>query len=102
MRRRKAGDIFLRAGTVALVEHDDLRERGELFGVRRELGVDLVKVLQRIAPLGACNVQNVADHAGALDMAQKPVAQSRALRRALDEPGDIRRDKGIFIVLHDA
>ena len=42
----------------------------------------------------------MAEHARALDMAQEIVPQPRALRRALDEPGDIRRHERLFVAPH--
>ena len=35
-------------------------------------------------------------------MAQKVMPQPRALRRALDQAGNIRNDKGVFVILHHA
>ena len=102
IRRSKARDVLLCTRAVALVEHDDLRQRREFFRVRGKFCVDLFKVVERIAPLRAGDVQDMADHARTLDMAQKVVPESRALRRALDEPRNIRNNKGIFIVLHNA
>ena len=98
----EAGDVLFGAEDVALVEGHDLRAGGQHFAVGGKLCVDLFKIFQRVAPLHAGDIHHMHQHARALDVAQEIVPQPRARRRALDEPGDIRRHEGTVVKLHHA
>ena len=93
--------ILLGTVNVALVQRDQLRKRSEFFAVFLEFRVDFFEIFPRVAPLDAGNIDDVYEHARALDMAQEIVPQPRALRRALDEPGDIRRHKRFIVIFHN-
>lgn len=94
--------VLFRAVHVAFVQNDDLRQRRQLFAVLFEFGVYFFEILVRIAPFHARNIHYVAEHARALDMPEKVVPQPLAVRRALDETGDIRRHERLFVAPHHA
>ena len=89
------GDL-LRAGHVDLVRHHDARARRQLVGVQRQLAVDDIVILQRIASLVvARQVHHVHDERRALDVAQELVSQTAPFVRALDEAGDVGHDEAV-------
>ena len=91
--RRLAG-----AGGVDLVAHDDARTGLQLVGVQRQLAIDDLVVLQRVAPLEAARqVDHVHDERGALDVAQELMSQPAALVRALDQAGDVGDDEAVVV-----
>ena len=75
---------------------------GDNLGALRKLGVefhklfvDFFKIFNRVAPLAARDVHHVHQHPAALDMAQKCVPETYAVRSALDKPGNIRHHKAL-------
>ena len=86
-----------------LVGDDDLRAACQPRIVSRKLGVDLLDVLHRVAPLRARDVHDVQNQAAAVNMAQEFVSQPRALGCALNQPGDVGDDKALALAgLHHA
>ena len=71
---------------IGLVERDDLRLVGEIVAVGHEF---LTHGLVGLPGMLAGAVDEVEQHPAALDMAEKPVAEARALMRAGDQPGDV-------------
>ena len=79
---------------VDLVRHHDARARRQLVGVERQLVIDDLVVLERVAALPvAREVDHVHDERGALDMAEELVSQAAPLVRTLDETGDVGHDE---------
>ena len=88
---------------VGLVRDDDLRAGGKVGGILRELCVDGVKVLDRVAALAARHVDDMNEQAAAVDMAQEVVTKARALGCALDDAGDVGHDeRNALVDVHDA
>eukprot|EP00636_Phaeomonas_parva_P016115 CAMPEP_0118866878 /NCGR_PEP_ID=MMETSP1163-20130328/10658_1 /TAXON_ID=124430 /ORGANISM="Phaeomonas parva, Strain CCMP2877" /LENGTH=158 /DNA_ID=CAMNT_0006801237 /DNA_START=63 /DNA_END=535 /DNA_ORIENTATION=- len=82
-----------RLGVVELVEHDDLRHRGELRVEGEELLAEPgVAPLDLRRLLGA--VQEVQQQAAAPDVPQERVPQPAAVRGAVHQPGNVRDDDG--------
>ena len=71
---------------VDLVQDDELRSRLEPGSVGGELAVDRAEPLLEIR-LGG--VEHVDEQSRALEMREELVAETRAVGRALDEPGDV-------------
>ena len=71
---------------VGLVERDDLRLVGEAVAVGLELGAH---GLVGLAGVLAGAVDEMQQHAAALDMAEEAVAEPGALVRALDQAGNV-------------
>ena len=91
------------AQQVALVRNDELRPLGERGIVLLELRVDRLEILDGVAPLAARYVHQMQQKAAAVDVPQEIVPEARALRRALDDAGDVRHDEGHALVhVHDA
>ena len=84
---------------VDLVEADELRLGGELRAIGLELGADgavgLAQLLLRA-------VDQMDQHAAALDMAEEAVAEAGALMGALDQPGDVGQHEFAIASAHDA
>ena len=85
----QAGDLLLqgvRIERVGLRERDDLGLVGEAVAVGLELVAD-----GAVGPAGmfARAVDEVEQHAAALDMAEEAVAEAGALVRSLDQAGDV-------------
>ena len=95
---------MLRGGRqVDLIRDEDLRAPRDLFAVARQLRIDLMIVLDRIAPLDARGIDDVQDETRPLHMAQEVMSEPHAVRRALDEPRNVSHDEALLIVrLHDA
>ena len=55
-----------------------------------------------IATFATRNIHQMTQHTRTLDMAQEIVSKPRALRRAFDKSGDIRRHERFFVVAHYA
>ncbi|MPM76237.1 hypothetical protein SDC9_123234 [bioreactor metagenome] len=89
----KAREVFLRLRQVGLVGCDELRNLREQRGKLLELGVDFLKIFNRVAQFAACDVEHMHKHARALDMPEEIVPKPRALRRTFDEAGNIREHK---------
>ena len=83
---------------VGLICHDDLWACSELGRILCQLCVDGVKVRDRIAPLAAGNVDHMNEQTAAVNVAKEVVAKARAVRRALDDAGDIGHDKAHALV----
>ena len=65
--------------------------------------VDTVVILDGVAPLNTRGVHDMQDDLRALDMAQKLMTESRAVRSALDQAGNIRHHEILLLVhSHDA
>ncbi len=77
---------LLRRHRVGLVERHDLRLVGEPFAIGVELRPHGLVGLARML---AGAVDQMQQHAAALDMAEEAVAQPRALVRALDQAGNV-------------
>ena len=86
----------LRGGNVALVAQHDLRAVGQLSAEAGQLVVDLLKVRLGVAALAARDINDVQQQAAALDMAQKVMAQTDTLGRALDQARNIGTDKALL------
>ena len=99
--RLEAWQILRRLRQVDLVRDEDLRAARDFLAVLLELCIDLVVVVDRVAALDARGVDDVQDELRALDVAQKVVAEADAIRRALDEAGDVRHDEALLIVRLD-
>ena len=75
-------------GQVDLVGDDDLRARGQLRRVARPAPSSITRRSSRgRGPVCGVEVHQVHQHPGALDVAQELVAEPRAFRGALDQPG---------------
>ena len=82
------------ACNVDLVGNHDARTRRQLVGVERQLVVDDLVIIERVAALPvAREVDHVHDERGALDMAEELVSQAAPLVRSLDETGDVGHDE---------
>ena len=81
------------AEQVALVGGDDLHTRCQHVAVGAQLGIDGLKVLDRVASLAAGDVHQMHQQAAAVDVAQKIVAEAGAVARALDDARDVRHDE---------
>ena len=81
------------AEQVAFVGGDDLRARGQHVAVGAQLGVDGLKVLDRVAPLAAGDVHQMHEQAAAVDVAQEVVAEAGTVARALDDARNVRHDE---------
>ena len=84
---------LLVARHVALVARDNHRTLCKLGIELLQLRIDRLEVLDRISALAARDVDDMDEHAAALDVAQELMSQTRSLPRALDQSGDIRHDK---------
>ncbi len=71
---------------IELVQHDDLRELGEPGAVRIELAVDDLELLRGIS---RSRVDDVDEHARALEVREELVAEPDAFAGALDQAGDV-------------
>ena len=88
---------------VALVGGDDLFAGGQVDLIAGQLPVDGHDVLDGIAALGARGIHDVDQDPGALQVGQEFMAQASAVRRALNEAGDVRHDKARRVLqVHDA
>ncbi len=95
-RRRIADRVHLRCG-------DDLRLGGKLGAERRELALNRLEILDRIAARRAGDVHEVHQHLRAIEMLQEPIAEPFALVRAFDEPGHVGDDEAaVAAQRHDA
>ena len=91
------------AAQVAFVCGDYLPALGKLGGILLELGVYRIKILDRVSPLGARNVDEMNEQTAAVYVPQKIVAETRTLGRTLDYAGDIGHDEGAaFVYIYDA
>ena len=81
------------AEQVAFVGGDDLRARGQHVAVGAQLGVDGLKVLDRVAPLAAGDVHQMHEQAAAVDVAQEVVAEAGTVARTLDDARNVRHDE---------
>ena len=84
---------------IDLVQCDDLDLVGELSVIGLELGAH---GLVGLAGMLAGRIDQMQQHAAALDMAEEAVAEARAFMRALDQPGNIREHEFAAVGIHDA
>src|SRR5262249_44367258 len=78
---------------VDLGERDDLRALGQRLVVARELAVDGVEVLLRLAVRLDRKLDEVKEDPRPLDMPEEAVAEAGAFGGALDEAGDVGEDE---------
>src|SRR5882757_1826762 len=90
---------IVRRHRVDLVERDDLDLVGELPLIGLEFGSNR---LVGLAGMFAGRVDEMQQHAAALDMAQKPVAEAGAFVGALDQTRNIRQHEFTAVRIHDA
>ena len=91
------------ADRIHLRRRDDLRLRRKLGAERRELALDGLEVLDRIASGCARDIDEMHQHLGAIEMLQKPIAEPLAFVRPFDEPGHVGDDEAaIAAQRHDA
>ena len=83
---------------VDLVGDDDLRLGGDGGIEQRQLAVDDVEVVERVAAAHAAGVEQMHQQAGARDVAQEAVAEAVAGVGALDQAGDVGEDEGGVLV----
>ncbi len=75
---------------VDLVRHHDAWARSQLIGGERQLVVDDLVVIERVAALPvAREVDHMHDERRALDMAKELMSQATPFVRTLDETGDV-------------
>ncbi len=97
------GIIVLLVDHIDLVCRNDLGSFGKRLVVGRELFVDGVDIRYGIASLRGSRVHDMHDQSGPLNMAQKLVPKPYALRRALDQSGDIGDHKALGVLqIHHA
>ena len=84
---------------VDLVQRDDLDLVGEMSLIGFELGAHR---LVGLAGVLAGRVDQMQQHAAALDMAEEAVAEAGAFMRALDQAGNIRQHEFAAVGIHDA
>ena len=90
------------AEQVTLIADDDLRALGKLRAVLAQLRVYRVKVLDRVAPLAAGDIDQMREQTAAVDVPQEVMAKPRALGCSLNDARDIRHDKGYALIhVHD-
>src|SRR5688572_6802232 len=85
---------FLGLGYVHLGRDDDLGLFGKVWIMFGKLGIDDVKFFDRIALAGAGNVDQVKQHASALDVPQELNAKSMTEVSAFDQSGNIGDHEG--------
>ena len=78
---------LVRGQQVGLVGNNDLRTRCQKLAVAGKLGVDLLNVVDRVAALTACRVNQMQQQSAAINVAQEVVAQTGTLARASIMPG---------------
>jgi len=86
--------VAVRGQEVDLVRRDDHRTVRQISRVLPKFLVNLLEVLDGIPVLAAGYVHNVHKQTAAVDVPQKIVAQTRALRRALDDTGNVGHHEG--------
>ena len=96
------GDGVLRRHEVGLGEHEHARQRRQLGAVGGELGLDRRVVVRRVGAVERREVEHVDEHPAALDVGQEVVAETGALRGALDQPGDVGDDQLAVVGLDGA
>ena len=90
---------LLRRQRIRLVERDDLDLVGEAIAVSFEF---VAHRLVGFARVFAGAVDDVQQHAAALDMAEEAVAEPDAVVRALDQPRQIREHEVAIVDAHHA
>ena len=100
-RFRRSRCFFNSSGVnrVDLVQRHDLDLVGEMSLIGLELGPHR---LVGLAGMFAGGVDQVQQHAAALDMAEKPVAEAGAFMRALDQAGNVGEHEFAALRVHDA
>lgn len=81
------------AQQVGLVGNNDLRMRCQKLAVAGKLGVDLLNVVDRVAALTACRVNQMQQQSAAINVAQEVVAQTAPSLCALDNARNVGMTK---------
>ncbi len=81
---------------VQLIEHQPARFVGQLGVVGGQLGQDGLRALHRVAVVKRRHVHQMQQQTGTLQVAQKLVPQTGALRGAFDEAWHIGHDKTLL------
>ena len=87
---------------IGLGRDENLRTLRQLRAVARELAVDRFDVFGRVRAFRGGKIEQMQNQAAAVDVAQKIVAEARAVRRALDQAGYIGHDEAAVVNPHDA
>ena len=85
------------AQQVGLVGNNDLRTRCQKLAVAGKLCVDLLNVVNRVAALAACRVNQMQQQTAAVDMAQEVVSQTGTLACTLDNTRNIGHDEVLLL-----
>ena len=85
------------AQQVGLVGNNDLRTRCQKLAVTGKLCVDLLNVVDRVAALTACRVNQMQQQSAAINVAQEVVAQTGTLARALDNARNVGHDEVLLL-----
>ena len=92
-RRDRRDAVELVRGDVALGPDDDARALEQVGLVVAELAQQDLELVARAPAARLREVEQDAQHPGALDVAQEVVAESASLGRALDQSGDVGHDE---------
>src|SRR5215472_11986604 len=88
-----------RIDRVDLVQRDDLDLLGELAAIGLELAAH---GLVGLAGMLAGRIDQMQQHAAALDVTEEAVAKARAFMRALDQPGNVGQHELAAVGIHHA
>ena len=89
--------FFKIVNRVGFVGCDHLGLSGKLLAVIGKLCVDRIDVRDRVASFCSGCIDNVDEHLGTLDMAQKFMAETDAFRSALDQSRNVCDDEALHI-----
>ncbi len=91
------GILVLGIDHVCLVGSDDLRTGSQLLVVIFQFLVNFINIINGVAAFCRSGIYHMKKDLGTLDMTKELVAESDALRSALNESGDISHDKAASV-----